>query len=149
MTTRVLLYTVVTWVLFVIAGTMNDWLARVSSSPMLSEYGSHICSTMRLLAFVIAAAYIFVKALEIRRYTQADLLFIGLFWFAMTVLFEFVYRHYFRRYSWGAVLGDYNFLNGRLMASVLLAKLFGPYLFGLRRHIIIRRAHIDENSGIS
>ena len=144
MTSRTLLYTVVIWVLFVIASSANDWITDVSSSPELGEYGGHVYSVMRLFAFVVAVIYIFVRFLEIRRYTPSDLLFIGLFWFVLSAVFEFVYKHYFKRYSWNTVLGNYNILEGRLMGFVLLAELFGPYLFGIRRLSILRGAYRDD-----
>ena len=141
MTARTMFYTIATWVIFVLANAGNERINEALASPGLNEYGGHVCSVLRMLAFVIFASYIFVSCLEIRRYSQADLLFIGIVWFGLSVAFNIVHKHYFRRNTWEMVMMEYNIVEGRIRALVLLAELVAPYLFGVRRQFKIRRSH--------
>ena len=140
MTARTIFYTIVTWIIFVLASFGNEHLNAALASPELNEYGGHVFSVFRLFAFVVFAAYIFVECLEIRRYSQADLLFIGIVWFGLSVASSIVHKHYFGRESWETVILEYNILEGRIRAFVLLAELFAPYLFGARRQLKLRRS---------
>ncbi len=141
MTLRILAYTIAIWVVFTIAGTLNALLGRAVISPGLGEYGVHICDILRLLALVVFVTYIFIRSLKIRQYTKSDLLFIGLLWVALTVVYEFIYKHYFVRLPWIRVFADYNILKGRIKVSVLIAEFLAPYLFGTRRLSKRRRRH--------
>ena len=133
MTSRTIFYTIVTWIMFVLAGVGNEWLNAALASPELNEYGGHVFSVFRLFAFVVVVIYIFVERLEIRRYSLADLLFIGIVWFGLSFASDIVHKHYVGRQSWDMVILEYNIMEGRIKASVLLAELFAPFLFGARR----------------
>ena len=141
MTSRTMFYTIVTWVMFVLANVGNERINEALASPELNEYGGHVFSVLRLLAFIIIVSYVFISRLQIRRYSQADLLFIGIVWFGLSVAFDIVYKHYFGRSTWEMVILEYNILEGRIRALVLLAELLAPYLFGARRQLKIRRSH--------
>ena len=140
MTSRTIFYTIVTWVIFVLANAGNELINEALASPELNEHGGHVFSVLRLLAFVIFVSYIFVSRLEIRRYSQADLLFIGVVWFGLSVAFDIIHKHYFGRKTWEMVILEYNIAEGRIRALVLLAELFAPYLFGVRRRFKMRKS---------
>jgi hypothetical protein len=140
MTSRTMFYVIVTWVIFVFANSGNELINETLASPELNEYGGHVCSVLRLFAFVVFACYIFVSRLQIRRYSQADLLFIGIVWFGLSVASDIIHRHYFKHSSWEMTLLEYNIFQGRIRAFVLLAELFGPYLFGTRIRLKIKKS---------
>ncbi len=149
MSPRIVFYIFAIWVLFIIAGVGNEKISESLASPELGEYGGHVCSMLRLFAFVIFVIYIFVSLLDLPLYNRADLLFIGIFWFTLTFALEIVHRHYFKRYSWDAVLENYNIMEGGIKGFVLLAELIAPYLFWVRRQFIDRGALWNENDRIS
>lgn len=55
---------------------------------------------------------------------------IGGAWLALTIVFEFVFGHYVFGHSWERLLYDYNVVEGRLWALVLVATFLGPAIAG-------------------
>jgi hypothetical protein len=149
MTARTLLYTIVLWILFIFAGFLSNWFGEMLAFPAPDEYYRHVCDILRLIAIVIALVYVFSRTMEVQQCAAADLIFIGFFWVAATVIYEFVYGHYFRGIAWNTAFADYNIVKGKLRAFVLLAELITPYLFGARRHSMIRRIQQDADGSVS
>jgi hypothetical protein len=58
------------------------------------------------------------------------LLSIGVFWFFITVIFEFVFGHFVMGHTWHKLFADYNLLNGRLWVLVLLNNIAAPLIGG-------------------
>src|SRR5689334_16166328 len=54
---------------------------------------------------------------------------LGVMWLTLTLAFEFGVGRFLMRKSWADLLSDYNVLQGRLWALVLLTLLTAPYLF--------------------
>ena len=55
--------------------------------------------------------------------------YIGLFWMALTVAFEFLFFHYVGGHSWEALLANYDMAKGRLWPLILVWVAIAPYLF--------------------
>ena len=55
--------------------------------------------------------------------------YIGLFWLALTVAFEFLFFHYVGGHSWAELLANYDIASGRLWPLILLWVTVAPYLF--------------------
>jgi hypothetical protein len=56
-------------------------------------------------------------------------LYIGLFWMALTVAFEFLFFHYVGGHPWPALLANYDLLNGRIWVLLLAWIAIAPYVF--------------------
>ena len=52
----------------------------------------------------------------------------GLIWLALTVVFEFLFGHYVVGHPWSRLLHDYNILQGRVWALVLIWTAVVPYV---------------------
>lgn len=59
---------------------------------------------------------------------NGDALRIGALWVAMTVAFEFLAGHYLFGNTWDRLLADYNVLQGRIWALVLITTFLAPRL---------------------
>ena len=80
--------------------------------------------------------YLYVRHWSLSSARQA--IYIGLFWMALTVAFEFLFFHYVGGRSWTVLLESYDMASGQLWPLVLLWVLVAPYLFYrfLNRHEI-------------
>jgi len=56
-------------------------------------------------------------------------IYIGLFWMALTVAFEFLFFHYVAGHPWPELLANYDIASGRLWPLILLWVALGPYFF--------------------
>ena len=45
---------------------------------------------------------------------------VGIFWFIITIIFEFIFGHFVMGHPWRVLFHDYNFLEGRLWVVVLI-----------------------------
>lgn len=144
MTTRMPIYIVLIWVLFVIADFLNRLVETSVASPSLGEYGAHVCSILRLAGFMIILIYFLITTAEAQHYSGTDLFFIGLSWVALTVMFEFLYMHYFRYKAWDAIFIHYNIMQGRLRLFILLIQLLAPMILGIWRSNLVRNTYQDD-----
>jgi hypothetical protein len=55
--------------------------------------------------------------------------YIGLFWMALTVAFEFLFFHYVGGRSWAVLLESYDMASGQLWPLILVWVLIAPYIF--------------------
>ncbi len=144
MTQRIMTYVILIWLLFLVADWANEIFGDLIASPGLGEYRGHVFNMLRLCGFVIIVIYIFVSLLDIRQFRKMDLMFIGVFWIVLHLLFVVIYSHYRKRMPWGMLLGDYDIREGRLKGFVLLTELIAPYLLGAWRQSIRR---MNRNGG--
>ncbi|HXT68745.1 MAG TPA: hypothetical protein VN700_03265 [Vicinamibacterales bacterium] len=94
--------------------------------PRLGDAVGHVISTLMLSAAVIVVAWLTIGWIG----PTGDLnpWGIGIYWFALTVAFEFLAGHYLFGTPWPVILSDYNVLKGRIWPLVLLATLVAPAL---------------------
>jgi hypothetical protein len=92
------------------------------------EQLAHIISVFLLSGVIFGLAYLFVTA---HKLLPASTLFqIGLFWLALSLLFEFGFFHYAMHEPWEKLRADYNLFRGRLLIVVWLTTLFSPLVCG-------------------
>lgn len=129
MKARIFLYAFGVWLIFVVAAILNGGSRNSFITPRLGEYAGHVISSVILICFTLAVTYVFISRLKIQ-HNKAVLLLIGVFWFVLTVLFEFIFGHYVMGHPWSKLFADYNAFEGRLWSFVLLTVLIAPYLCG-------------------
>ena len=56
-------------------------------------------------------------------------IYLGLFWMALTVAFEFLFFHYVGGRPWEVLLESYDIANGQLWPLILVWVAVAPYLF--------------------
>lgn len=137
------------WFVFVAADIINGMITEVFASPELGEYNGYFFGEIRLIGFIIIVVYLLMIVPETEILTKFDLIFIGIFWVVLTILFEFLYMHYFRNKPWDMIFQSYDITKGRLAGLVLLLKLLLPFLLGIWRQAIVTKRYLntDENIG--
>ena len=110
-------------ILMIAQGLLREWLA----TPILGELRAHQLSSLTGALIIVAVSVLTLRWLEAIGRLAAQLR-IGLFWLALTVLFEFGFGHWIAGHSWAHLLRDYDLSTGRLWLLVLVATLAGPWL---------------------
>ena len=123
-----LLKSFIIWIFIAFLAVGNGIFRQKFISPKLGDYAGHVISTVILILLIFIVTFFFVRHLQ----TSAikDLLMIGIFWVALTVLFEFGFGHYVVGHPWSKLLADYNIFKGRLWCLVLLNNLLAPLICG-------------------
>ena len=124
------LYSVGMWLVFVVLAIVNGSARNFVYSKKVGEHKGHVISSIIAIGYILAGTYLFVNAVAPVA-SIADLLLVGGFWLAITVVFEFGFGHYVMKHPWSHLLSDYNLLKGRLWSLVLLTTSVSPVLWGL------------------
>jgi hypothetical protein len=96
--------------------------------PALGEQTAHQIGTIIYLIVQLTIIYFFLNKMKIKE--VKTLLRIGIFWFVITIIFEFIFGHYVMGNSWEKLFADYNLLNGRLWVLVLVNNIAAPIISG-------------------
>ncbi|TVM35262.1 hypothetical protein [Oceanidesulfovibrio marinus] len=112
------------WLILVPIAIANGAARELTFGKRLPELRAHQLST--LTGTILFAVYYWILSFfwQISSYSEAFT--IGLFWLALTVLFEFVFGHYVLKHPWSRLLADYNLARGRLWVLVLIWTFLGP-----------------------
>lgn len=94
--------------------------------PALGEQTAHQIGTIIYLIVQLTIIYFFLNKMKIKE--VKTLLRIGIFWFVITIIFEFIFGHYVMGNSWEKLFADYNLLNGRLWVLVLVNNIAAPII---------------------
>jgi hypothetical protein len=115
------------WFAMLLVSVLNGALRDFTYGRHMPELLAHQLST--LIGIVLLGAVIrrYMRRWPFASARQA--LFVGLFWMALTVAFEFLFFHYVGGLSWAALLANYDLSAGRLWPLILLWVAFAPYLF--------------------
>ena len=127
---KILLYALGIWVIFLILAIVNAIVRESIYAPRLGEDLGHAVSSIIAIIYTLAITYWFIDRIK-ADVIGTDLLWIGVLWLILTVIFEFGFGHYVMGRSWDYLLADYNILKGRLWSLVLLTMLIAPPLWGL------------------
>lgn len=115
------------WFVMLLVSVANGTLRDFTYGDYVSELHAHQLSTLIgiiLLGLVIRA--------YVHRWPPASAhqaLFIGLFWTALTVAFEFLFFHYAAGHPWAELLANYDLLRGRIWVLLLVWVALAPWLF--------------------
>lgn len=132
------------WFVFVILFIVNGVLRNDGYGPILkNELFAHQLSTITGLVLLFIVMYFFFERTS-ARYTQKDLLIIGIMWLFMTIFFEFIFGHYVVGHSWSKLFHDYNILDGHIWILVLLWTAIGPLIIGK----ILEKKQSDASSSL-
>ena len=129
METKILLYTLTVWVVFVVLAIMNGAAREIFYAPRVGDHTGHIISSIIAIVYILIVTYMFVSRIK-PHVSKRDLFLIGTVWLAMTIVFEFGFGHYIMGHSWSHLLADYNILEGKLWSLVLLTTFAAPSLWG-------------------
>jgi len=115
------------WLLMPIIGIINGIIRQYGYKQALGELRAHQVSTVT--GIILFGLYIWVLTRWWKIQSSAQAIAIGVMWLALTVAFEFLFGHYVMKHPWSRLLHDYNILEGRIWALVLLFVVIAPYIF--------------------
>ncbi len=120
------------WLGLAVLMIAQGWVRELFIAPALGGLRAHQLSSLTgaLIIVVVSALTLGWLGAVGRLGRQLQL---GVFWLALTVLFEFVFGHWVAGHTWERLLRDYDMSAGRLWLLVLLATLLGPWLAGRLR----------------
>ncbi|MDD5057744.1 MAG: hypothetical protein PHQ60_07715 [Sideroxydans sp.] len=115
------------WFVLLAVAMVNGGLRDLTYGTQISEpLANQISCVSGILLFAVVIRQF------VRRWPPAsarEAWFIGLFWLALTVAFEFLFFHYVGGRSWAELLANYDIVHGRLWPLILLWVLVAPYFF--------------------
>ena len=115
------------WVLFVFVAILNGSIRQFLILPRVNELTAHQISCFTGISLFFLVMLLWLKFTG-ASYTGNNLIVIGISFLIATIIFEFIFGHYVMGHSWAKLLHDYNFLEGRLWALVLVWTTVGPYV---------------------
>jgi hypothetical protein len=115
------------WLTMLGVAMVNGGLRDMTYGKQLPELLANQLSCLSGIILLGGVIYWYVRRWSLGSAQQA--LYIGLFWMALTVAFEFLFFHYLGGRSWAELLANYDITGGRLWPLVLLWVLIAPYLF--------------------
>lgn len=104
-------------------GGLRDLTYGKQMPELLANQLSCISGSV-LLGVVI---FLYVRHWALASARQA--IYLGLFWMALTVAFEFLFFHFVGGRSWNELLANYDIVHGRLWPLLLLWVAVAPYVF--------------------
>ena len=109
---------------------VNAVIRETLYESKLGDNLGYAFSSIIAVVYTLAVICLFVNHVK-ADVTKIDLLLIGVFWLALTVIFEFGFGHYVMGRSWECLLADYTILKGRLWSLVLLITFVSPLFLGI------------------
>jgi hypothetical protein len=115
------------WFVLLAVAMVNGALRELTYGKHVSELAANqlSCVSGIILFGVVISQYV-------RRWPPAsarEAWYIGMFWMALTVAFEFLFFHYVGGQSWEVLLENYDIASGHLWPLILLWVLVAPFLF--------------------
>jgi len=106
---------------------VNGGLRDMTYGKQLPALLANQLSCLSGIILLGVVMFLYVRHWSLSSARQA--IYIGLFWMALTVAFEFLFFHYFGRRSWAVLLESYDMASGQLWPLVLLWVAVAPYIF--------------------
>ncbi|MGB5631368.1 MAG: hypothetical protein WBM86_01145, partial [Waterburya sp.] len=104
---------IIIWLVFILAESLNGTARILWLVPYLGDRPAHQISFVIGSVLVLTIAILFVRWLQASHFSQ--LLYVGVLWLLLTVVFEIVLGRLILGYSWSQIGADYNLLQGGLM----------------------------------
>ena len=113
----------------------NGMLREAGLTPQLGEQLGRAVSSLILAAAVFVVTWFTIG--WIRPVSADDAWIVGLVWVAMTLAFEFLAGHYLFGNPWSRLLAEYNVVEGRIWALVLIATLVAPIVTARAQSLLL------------
>ncbi len=117
----------VAWFVMLGVAMVNGGLRDMTYGKQLPELLANQLSCLSGITLLGVVMYLYVRHWKLGSARQA--IYIGLFWMALTMAFEFLFFHYARGHSWAELLANYDIVQGRLWPLVLVWVAVAPYVF--------------------
>jgi len=117
----------ITWVAMVFIALANGAFRQLTFGKYMSELHAHQLSTATGIFLLGIFIWAVIRFWPPSSASQA--ITIGVMWLVLTAAFEFLFGHFVAGHPWSRLLHDYNLLEGRVWALVLIWVTLAPYVF--------------------
>jgi hypothetical protein len=114
------------WLVIIAVETVHGILRILWLQPLVGDLEVRQIGTVIGSALIFVVAYLFSPWLHVP--ATRTLLAVGLFWVALTVIFEYVLGRLVLRVSWERILSDYDVARGGLMLFGLVFLALAPLI---------------------
>ncbi|MGB5710346.1 MAG: hypothetical protein WBM44_05500 [Waterburya sp.] len=128
---------IIIWLVFILAESLNGTARILWLVPYLGDRPAHQISFVIGSVLVLTIAILFVRWLQASHFSQ--LLYVGVLWLLLTVVFEIVLGRLILGYSWSQIGADYNLLQGGLMPIGLVLLVLAPFIAAKIRGVLPNR----------
>lgn len=115
------------WFVMLLVSVANGAVRDITYGLHVDELTAHQISTVTGILLLGLVIWLCSAVVPVASGREAVLL--GLFWAALTVVFEFVFFHFIGGHSWAELLASYNVLQGRVWVFVVLWIAVAPWIF--------------------
>ena len=124
----------VLWIAILVLAMLNGTLREKALIPVIGSFGAFIASGIILSGCIFFVAY--VAAPWYGALSSSQCLSIGLFWFLLTLAFEFGFGRFVQHKDWPQLFEAYTFKGGNIWPLVLVAAALSPWLVAKWRGVI-------------
>ena len=121
-----LLRAFIVWLILICAESVHGTLRELFLAPLVGELRARQVAVLTGSLLILAVAYLFAR--WIRAGTTRRLVFAGLLWLSLTLLFEFALGLLVLGYSWERLASDYDLSRGGLMPFGLVILALAPLI---------------------
>ncbi len=124
------------WFLIVGTAVLNGLLRETVLVSILGEMALPVSGvSLAILVFLVTLVSVpFIGPAKTKTY-----LWIGIYWLALTLSFEFLFGHFVAGKAWREVLQVFNVQQGNLFSFVLLVTTFSPWIAAGARGLLIMK----------
>ncbi len=134
MTTSVWLKAATLWLAILVLAILNGALREKTLIPAFGSFAGLVVSGTILSICIFLVA--FTAAPWYGPLASHQWLLVGLFWFLLTVVFEFSFGRFVEHKSWAELFNAYTFRGGNIWPLVLLATFLSPWFAARLRSFI-------------
>jgi hypothetical protein len=129
-----ILKSMIVWLVFILAESLNGTVRILWLVPFLGDRLADQISFVIGSILILAIATLFARWLLASHFYQ--LLYIGVLWLLLTVMFEIVLGRLILGYSWSQIAADYNLWQGGLMPIGLVLLILAPLIAAKIRGVL-------------
>jgi hypothetical protein len=107
-----------TWIPGVPIAIANGSIRQFIYQVYFDELTAHQLSVLSFIPLFGLYVWFIIPWLKLNSTVEA--IHVGVFWLAITVIFEFIFGHFVMGHPWTKLFHDYNFLEGRIWVVVLI-----------------------------
>jgi hypothetical protein len=114
------------WLIIVCVESVHGTLRAMYFAPYVGDFQSRRIAVFTGSLLILLIAYLFIR--WIRAETTLSLIFVGLLWLALTLLFEVSFGRFVLGFSWERLASDYDISRGGLLPFGLILLMFSPLI---------------------
>jgi len=117
---------IIAWIVMLFGAIVNGGLREKILQPRVGSFALPISALSGAIIFTVIA-YVMFKWVDII-YTTQETFILGIMWFVLTILFEFIFGRYFLKQDWKKLIKAYDVRTGNLWSVLLLYLIVLPFV---------------------